>query len=48
LSGEIEHREVPWVLRQQSTPELVRILVPEGCKFVNEALSGEAGVRVPH
>src|SRR6266568_4686678 len=32
--------------RQQRTPELVRILVREGCEFVNETLRGEAGVRV--
>src|SRR5947209_6759668 len=34
------------MLRQQRTPELVRILVREGCEFVNETLRGEAGVRV--
>ena len=36
------------MLRQQRTPEPVRILVREGCEFVNETLRGEAGVRVAH
>ncbi len=36
------------MLCQQSTPELVRILVREGREFVNETFSGEAGMRVSH
>src|SRR6185369_3938966 len=48
LSGKIKYREMPRMLHQQSTPELVRILAPEGGEFVNETLSSEASVRVSH